>query len=108
MTDLHECCAAAGLDSSTYRPIAHTTPEGRGAVYIGGAYAHLPRGKALNLRDQLTRACAELSDRQVARADDTAPSFAAQLQAFRAQSAAPATTDNEAIALAAIGQEHQS
>lgn len=109
MTDLHECCAAAGLDSSKYRPLAHTTPEGRVAVYIGGAYAHLPRGQALNLRDQLTRACAELSDRQVARAGATAPSFAAQLQAFREQSAAAATYDkHDALALAVIAQEHQS
>jgi hypothetical protein len=108
MSDLHETCANVGLDSSKLRPIAHATANGRVAVYIGAAWQELPRGKALNLRDQLTRAEAELCERQAARISDPAAYFEAQLQAFRAQSAAPSTTDSEAIALAAIAQEHQS
>lgn len=108
MADLHEACANVGLDSSKLRPIAHATASGRVAVYIGGAWQELPRGKALNLRDQLTRAEAELCERHAARAACPAASFDAQLQAFRAQSAASTTTEHEAIALAAIGQEHQS
>jgi hypothetical protein len=60
MADLHEACANVGLDSSKLRPIAHATTNGRVAVYIGAAWQELPRGKAINLRDQLTRALAEL------------------------------------------------
>lgn len=60
MSDLIEACASAGLDSSKLRPIAHAMPDGRVAVYIGAAYQYLNLGKALNLRDQLTRAIDEL------------------------------------------------
>lgn len=108
MCDLTQACEAHGLDSCKLRPIAHATPDGRVAVYIGAAWQELPIGKALNLRDQLARAVAELSERQAARVEDPAAYFETQLQAFRAQSAAPTTTEHEAIALAAIGQEQQS
>lgn len=109
MADLHETCTNVGLDSSRYKPIAHATAEGRVAVYVGAAYAHLTRGQAINLRDQITRALGDLevSADRAAGHHATAPSFAAQMQAFRAQSAVPPTTDQEAIALAAIAQEHQ-
>lgn len=105
MADLHETCTNVGLDSSKYRPIAHATDNGRIAVYIGAGWQELPRGKALNLRDQITRAEAELCARQGARTDEPATPFQAQLQAFRARSAAPITPEHEASALAAIGQE---
>jgi hypothetical protein len=54
MADLNQACANMGLDSSKLRPIAHATPTGRVAVYIGAAWQELPLGKAMNLRDQLS------------------------------------------------------
>lgn len=108
MCDLNQACEAMGLDSSKLRPIAHATADGRVAVYIGAAWQDLPLGKALNLRDQLTRAEAELRERQATRAAVPATSFAASLQQFRAHAVAPTTTEQESIAIAAIDQEHQS
>jgi hypothetical protein len=61
-----------GLDSSKLRPIAHATPEGRVAIYIGGAWQALPLGKALNLRDQIDRAIGELGGARGAGAHPTA------------------------------------
>lgn len=39
-----------------YKPIAHATEDGRVAVFIGGAYANLPRDKARSLFTQLQTA----------------------------------------------------
>lgn len=60
MADLNQACANMGLDSSKLRPIAHATPTGRVAVYIGAAWQELPLGKALNLRDQLNASIEQL------------------------------------------------
>lgn len=83
MADLHETCANVGLDSSKYRPIAHTTPEGRVAVYIGAAWQDLPIGKAINLRDQLTRAIDELQASTTPPAGPTPDGFEEQLRQWR-------------------------
>jgi hypothetical protein len=83
MADLHEACANVGLDSSKLRPIAHATVNGRVAVYIGAAWQELPRGKALNLRDQLTRALDDLQQQSVV-SDSGAPErFEVQLTQWR-------------------------
>lgn len=83
MADLHETCANVGLDSRKYRPIAHTTPEGRVAVYLGGAYAHLTLGQALNLRDQLARAIDALQAPPTTPAAATPDGFEEQLRQWR-------------------------
>lgn len=83
MADLHETCANVGLDSSKLRPIAHATPSGRVAVCIGAAWQELPIGKALNLRDQLTRACAELQPGPEVSASDAPERFDVQLRQWR-------------------------
>jgi len=122
MADLHEVCEAAGLDSSKYRPIAHATESGRVAVYIGAAWQELPRGKAANLRDQITRALDELRHRQALCADELgdkpAPAnFSEQLERFRrlqgsnaiglAELSTVARELTEARALAELSKEPQ-
>jgi hypothetical protein len=114
MADLHEACEAAGLDSSKYRPIAHATDSARVAVYIGASYAHLTRGQALNLRDQLTRALQQLDGHSLQVQPDQSPApFGEQLAEFHRQvtrgyvrGASPAL--REALALAEISKEPQS
>ncbi|MGN6654738.1 MAG: hypothetical protein ACTHJ9_05300 [Rhodanobacter sp.] len=112
MADLHETCEAAGLDSRKYRPIAHATPTGRVAVYIGAAWQELPRGKAANLRDQLTSALQQLAAHSLPVTPDEPPApFAEQLARFQRQGlAAQAAVDRElaeARALAEINGEAQ-
>lgn len=117
MADLHEACANVGLDSSKLRPIAHATASGRVAVYIGAAWQELPRGKALNLRDQLTRALAELEAAAEPPQRDAPESFDAQLRQWREGTRAcppmPALGAARAVelerrAMEALQQEHQS
>lgn len=113
MADLHEVCEAAGLDSSKYRPIAHATPTGRVAVYIGAAWQELPRGKAANLRDQITRALQQLEAHSLAVQPDVSPApFGEQLAKFHHQvtrgyvrGASPAL--REALAMAELSKEPQ-
>jgi hypothetical protein len=86
MSDLTSACRNAGLDSRQLRPIAHATTDGKVAVYIGAAWQDLPLGKAMNLRDQLGRAIAELQGKAhpSAGTDRTAPErFAVQMRQWR-------------------------
>lgn len=112
MPDLHEACAAAGIDSSRYRPIAHATDSNRVAVYIGASYAHLTRGQAINLRDQITRALQHLAAHSLPVERDESPApFAEQLGQFRAQltdAGRAAWADAEAAAMAELAKEAQS
>jgi hypothetical protein len=100
-----------------YKPIAHTTAEGRVAVYVGGSYAHLTIDEATVMRDQLAAAIAELDKRYGVRAaaPDGAPTpapFGEQLEQFQRRGlAAQSAVDRqltEARALAEIDKEAQS
>lgn len=117
MSDLNQACEAMGLDSSKLRPIAHATGNGRVAVYIGAAWQELPRGKAMNLRDQLTRAIADLEVAAVRQFGDAPERFDVQLRQWRdgiracppMPDLATARADElERRALEALQQEHQS
>lgn len=47
-----------------FKPIAHATPEGRVAVYIGAGYQQLPLDAARSLHTQLVLAIAEVGNRR--------------------------------------------
>jgi hypothetical protein len=83
MSDLNQACASMGLDSSKLRPIAHATTNGRVAVYIGAAWQELPRGKAMNLRDQLTRALADGAPAAEPARSDAPERFDVQMRQWR-------------------------
>jgi hypothetical protein len=100
-----------------YKPIAHTTAEGRVAVYVGGSYAQLDRDEATVMRDQLAAAIDELDKRQAVRtvtpagAPTPAP-FGEQLARFQRNGlAAQSAVDRqltEARAMADLDKEAQS
>lgn len=45
-----------------YRPLAHTEPDGRIAVYVGGAFQVIDQEAAQRLRDQLDQALAAVAE----------------------------------------------